>query len=51
MGENERRKQPLAERIKERLRDFVDDVVGSLEGLMLPQPQPIPVRIRNPYRR
>jgi hypothetical protein len=44
MGDNERRKQPLSERIKERLRDLVDDLVGSLEGLLVPQPDPIPVR-------
>jgi len=44
MGENDRRKKPLTDRIKERLRDLVDDLVDSLEGLVVPQPEPIPVR-------
>ena len=44
MGENDRRKKPLTDRIKERLRDWVDDLVDSLEGLVMPQPEPIPVR-------
>jgi hypothetical protein len=46
MGEDKRRKKPLADRIKERLRDLVDELVDSLEGLVLPQPEPIPVRIK-----
>ena len=46
MGEDERRKKPLTDRIKERLRDLVDDLVGSLEGLVVPQPEPVPVRTR-----
>jgi hypothetical protein len=46
MGEDKRRKKPLTDRIKERLRDLVDDLVGSLEGLVVPQPEPIPVRKR-----
>jgi hypothetical protein len=47
MGEDKRRKKPLADRIKERLRDLVDDLVESLEGLVVvPQPAPIPVRKR-----
>ena len=44
MGEDDRRKKPLTDRIKERLRDLVDDLVDSLEGLVVPQPEPIPVR-------
>jgi hypothetical protein len=44
MGEEQRRKKPLADRIKERLRDLVDDLVDSLEGLVVPQPEPVPVR-------
>jgi hypothetical protein len=52
MGEDQRRKKPLTDRIKERLRDLVDDLVDSLEGLVLPQPEPIPVRSgrRHPRR-
>jgi len=50
MAENERRKKPLADRIKERLRDLVDDLVGSLEGLLVPQPEPVPVRVGQPVR-
>jgi hypothetical protein len=47
MGEKEKRpKKPLSERIKERLRDMVDEVVGTFEGLAHPQPLPIPVRTR-----
>jgi hypothetical protein len=46
MGEDKRRKKPLVDRIKERFQDFVDDLVDSLEGLVLPQPEPIPVRKR-----
>jgi hypothetical protein len=46
MGEDQRRKKPLLDRIKERLRDLVDDVVGSLEGLVVPQPEPVPIRTR-----
>ena len=47
MGEDERRKKPLRDRIEERLRDLVEDVVGALEGLVVPQPEPVPVRARN----
>jgi hypothetical protein len=39
-------KKPLTERIKERLRDLVDELVGTVEGAFLPQPVPIPVRPR-----
>lgn len=48
MGEKEKRpKKPLTDRIKERLRDMVDELVGTFEGLAHPpQPLPIPVRIR-----
>jgi hypothetical protein len=46
MGEDKRRKKSLGDRIKERLRDLVDDLVDTLEGLVLPQPEPIPVRKR-----
>jgi hypothetical protein len=50
MGENDnkRPKKPLTDRIKDRLRDLVDDVLGTLEGLAHPEPQlvPIPVRTR-----
>jgi hypothetical protein len=46
MGEDKRRKKPLTDQIKERLRDLIDDLVGSLEGLVLPEPVPIPVRKR-----
>jgi len=47
MGEDKkRRKKPLTDRIKERLRDLIDDVMGSLEGLVLPEPVPIPIRKR-----
>lgn len=46
MGEDQRRKKPLTDRIKEKLRDLVDDLVDSLEGLVVPQPEPIPVRTR-----
>lgn len=47
MGENEKRpKKSLTERIKERLRDMVDELVGTIEGLAHPQPLPIPVRTR-----
>jgi hypothetical protein len=54
MGEDQRRKKPLTDRIKERLRDLVDDLVGSLEGVLLPQPEPVPIRPgprRPAYRR
>lgn len=52
MGEDERRKEkPLRDRIKERLRDLVDDVVGALEGLVVPQPEPVPVPVRQRNRR
>ena len=44
MGNDQRRKKPLTDRIKERLRDLVDDLVESLEGLVVPQPEPVPVR-------
>jgi hypothetical protein len=46
MGEQQRRKKPLRERIKDRIRDLADEVVGALEGLLTPEPEPIPVRIR-----
>jgi hypothetical protein len=47
MGENEKRpKKPLTDRIKDRLRDMVDELVGTIEGLAHPQPLPIPVRTR-----
>ena len=58
MGEDDRRKKrktretPLTDRIKEKLRGLVDDLVESLEGLVVvPQPQPIPVRGRSGRRR
>ena len=47
MGEDsKRRKKPLVDRIKERLQDLVDDLVGTLEELVSPPPQPVPVRKR-----
>lgn len=55
MGENQRRKkrnergerdESLTDRIKEKLRDLVNDLVDSLEGLVVPQPEPVPVRTR-----
>lgn len=51
MGEDKRRKKPLTDRIKERLRDLVDDVVGAIEGLVVPQPEPVPVPVRTRTRR
>jgi len=48
MGKDQRRKKPLADRIKEKFRDLVDDLVDTLEGLVIPQPEPVPVRIRRP---
>jgi hypothetical protein len=45
-AEDKHSKKPLTDRIKERLRDLVDELVGTIEGLALPQPVPIPVRPR-----
>ena len=49
-AEDKRNEKPLTDRIKERLRDLVDELVGTIEGLTMPQPVPIPVRPRR-YRR
>jgi hypothetical protein len=50
MGSNEKRsKKSLTDRIKERVRDFVDEVVGAIESLAEPPPVPIPVRPRRSY--
>jgi hypothetical protein len=47
MHETEKRpKKPLTDRIKDRLRDMVDELVGALEELASPPPMPIPVRTR-----
>jgi hypothetical protein len=47
MGENEKRpKKPLTDRIKDRLRDMVDELVGTIESLANPPALPIPVRAR-----
>jgi hypothetical protein len=47
MGEDsKRRKKPLTDQIKERLQDLVDDLVGALEELVAPPPQPVPIRKR-----
>jgi hypothetical protein len=47
MGADEKRSaKPLTDRIKERWRDFVEELVGTLEGMVLPPPVPIPVRPR-----
>ena len=48
MGENEKRpKKPLTDRIKDRLRDMVDELVGTLESLANPPALlPIPARAR-----
>jgi hypothetical protein len=47
MGDQQKRKKkPLQERIKDRIRDLADEVVGALEGLLNPEPEPIPVRVR-----
>ena len=48
MGENEKHpKKPLTDRIKDRLRDMVDELVGTIESLANPPALlPIPVRAR-----
>ena len=43
---NQSRKKPLIDRIKDRLRDLVDDFVEALDGMFQPEPEPIPVRVR-----
>jgi len=49
MGEEhqKRPKKPLTDRIKDRLRDLVDEVLGTLEGLAHPPPMPVPVPVRS----
>ena len=49
MGENhqKRPKKPLTDRIKERLRDLVDEVLEILDGIAHPPAVPIPVPVRN----
>jgi hypothetical protein len=47
MGEHDKRpKKPLTDRIKERLRDLVDEVLGTLEELAHPTPMPVPIPVR-----
>ena len=46
MGE-QKRKKPLRERIKDRIRDLADELVRALDGLLQPAPQ----RVRIPVRR
>ena len=49
MGKQQGRDKPLNERIKERIKHLADEVVGTLEGLLNPPPEPVPVRSK--YRR
>lgn len=47
MVDHEKRpKKPLTERVKDKLRDLVDELVGTIEGLAVPPPMPVPVRPR-----
>lgn len=48
MSEQHGRNKPLHERIKERIKQLADEVVGTLEDMLNPRPAPIPVRVR-PY--
>jgi hypothetical protein len=50
MSEAQSRKKPLHERIKERIKHLADEVVGTLEGLLNPEPARVPVRVRSKYR-
>jgi len=45
-AEDKRPKKPLTDRIKERLRDLVDEVLGTLEELAHPTPMPVPIPVR-----
>jgi hypothetical protein len=49
MGKQQGHDKPLHERIKERIKQLADEVVGTLEGLLNPPPAPVPVRSK--YRR
>jgi hypothetical protein len=42
----QRSKKPIAERIKDKIRDLLDELVEALDGLLQPQPVPIPARGR-----
>jgi hypothetical protein len=51
MGEQHGHHKPLHERIKERIKHLVDEVVGTLDGLVNPEPARLPVPVRSKYRR
>ena len=42
--------QPVIDRIRERAKDLIRDIVEALDGLITPAPMPVPVRVR-PRRR
>lgn len=45
-------KAPIDERIRDRAKDLIRDILEALDGLLAPPAvQPVPVRVRRPGRR
>jgi hypothetical protein len=51
MANDERTKQSLPERIKEGLRQVADEWLETVEGLLRPAPELVPIPVRRPARR
>jgi len=43
---DQRSRKPITERIKDKIRGLLDELVEAIDGLLQPQPQPVPVRGR-----
>ncbi len=48
MSRQQRSKRPFAERIKDKIKTLLDDLVEALDGILEPEPQPVPVRVPRP---
>jgi hypothetical protein len=38
--------KPLKDRIQDEIREFLDKVAGALDGILRPEPVPVPIRSR-----
>jgi len=43
---DQRSRKPITERIKDKIRGLLDELVEAIDGLLQPPPQPVPVRGR-----
>jgi hypothetical protein len=49
---NPGQREPLSERIRDRAKDLIRDIVEALDGLINPAPAPVPIPVRvGPRRR